>query len=297
MREIAKKPNKPYIIPTIYGVAYLFLIVNIFAMSYYRESGPFHTVGLTLIVLGLVAMIQTNANIQPVEIEFFSAEPGPAHGELPLTIVLRNKQNVPLYNLTLQLESPFALTEEKLIEELSGSASVTLRVPCKERGIFPVQRIRIGSIGYYGLFRAWKWCRLEASFTVYPEPKGSYPLPPSSSAGASQRRELGDDFMGHRPFTLGQSLKQIDWKAHARGQPLLVKDFAEQSDGPLHLRWIDVPGHDCEARLEQMSSWIMSSLVMQRPFSLEMPAKNLPEATGQDHLFQALRLLASHEEA
>lgn len=297
MREIAKKLNKPYIIPTIYGVAYLFLIVNIFAMSYYRENGPFHTVGLTLIVLGLVAMIQTNANIQPIEVELFAAEPGPARGEVPLTLVLRNKQETPLYNLRLQLEKPFALFEEKIIEELAGSASVTLKIPSGERGIFPIKRIRIGSVGYYGLFRAWKWCKLETELTVYPEPKGTLPLPHSASAGSSQRRDLGDDFMGHRPFTAGQSLKQIDWKAHARGQPLLIKDFAEQGDGPLHLRWNDVPGKDCEARLEQMSAWVMNSLVTQRPFSLEMPAKSIPEASGQDHLFQALRILAGHKEA
>jgi uncharacterized protein (DUF58 family) len=296
MRDIAKKPNKPYIIPTIYGVAYLFLIVNIFAMSYYRDSAPFHTVGLTLIVLGLVAMIQTNANIQPVDIELFGSEPGPAQGTIPLTLVLRNRQDVPLYNLTLQLEKPFSSKDEFLIEELAGSTTVTFIVPCGERGIFPIKRIRVSSIGYYGLFRAWKWSKLETELTVYPQPKGSLPLPMNSESGDSQRRDRGDDFIGHRPFTPGHSLKQIDWKAHARGQPLLIKDFADHGDGPLHLRWMDVPGHDPEIRLEQMAAWIMASLVMNRPFSLEMPQKTIAEAAGQDHLLQALRALACHKE-
>ena len=92
--------------PTLYGVVFLFLIVDIFAMGYYRDNPPFHTVGLTLILFGLVAMIHTNSNLQELDLSVERCEPGPA------------PEGQACYNLEVQLDKPFALKSPATVPEL-----------------------------------------------------------------------------------------------------------------------------------------------------------------------------------
>ena len=56
----------------------------------------------------------------------------------------------------------------------------------------------------------------------------------------------GDDFAGVRAYVPGESQRHIDWRAVARGQPLMTKQFAAEAEGvrasrffcsPLPLMW------------------------------------------------------------
>ena len=82
-------------------------------------------------------------------------------------------------------------------------------------------------------------------------------MPPDRARSAHNRPrpELGegDDFAGVRAYEPGQSQRQIDWKAVARGHPLMTKQYTTEATGALYLDFAAVPGDDTEARLAQLA--------------------------------------------
>jgi len=295
MKKVFIPTDRPGILPTIYGFGFFTLIVDVFALGFFRNSGPYHTVGLTLIVLGMVAMIQTNSNMDSVTGEVIQSEPGEEGGIARVLVVLRNGLQPARYNISLQTLKKFHLLEPPFVQELKTSCTVRLQIKCAARGVYHLQRIKVQSRGYYGLFSAWKWIFTDAKLIVYPKPEGQQPLP-ATDQGDRLRYLTGEDFVGHRPYQAGASLKQVDWKAYARGQPLLLKEFGSRGEGPIQLRFQDALGHDTEARLRQLSAWVFACAAQNRSFSLELPGYTLAEGSGREQLREALRHLASFEE-
>jgi uncharacterized protein (DUF58 family) len=299
------RSGKPYILPTIYGIGFLFLIVDIFALGYYRDNAPYHTVGLTLIVFGLVAMIHTNTNIQNVRVLVDKCEPMASGDGSQLRFSVRCLGSAPSHNLWVELGkgSAFAFERASLPEVAMGkdeTGSLTLR--CERRGIYRIDRIKVLSRGVYGLFQAWSWHEANVELIVYPKPRGSSPLPPRSDAEtktleslSSSRAVRGEDFQGHRPYTEGEALWHVDWKAYARGQEMLIKDYAGEGAEALDLHWDDTRG-STEERLEQLSAWIVGMVRAQRPFSLHLPNFDLPRGSGTRHEEKAYYALAAFEE-
>jgi len=289
------KGTKPYIMPTGYGVAFLFLIVDIFALGYARATAPFHTVGLTLIIFGLMAMIQTNSNLQNIIIDVDRCDLGEAGAKTEIQLSLRNTALIPSYNIQVQVDKPFALNQTLNVPELTFPLHLPLSVQCPKRGVYPLGRIKIFSRGVYGLFYTWRWQDIDNELIVYPAPRGTLPLP-GGSEGAAKRSLNSEDFAGHKPFVPGDSLKHIDWKAYARGSELLVKDYADQAMEALEIRWEDTNGAT-ETRLEQLCAWVILMSSTQRPYSLHLPGDVIARGIGVQHDRLALRALAAFKEA
>ena len=69
----------------------------------------------------------------------------------------------------------------------------------------------------------------------------------ASATDARARREARagsgqDDFAGLRSYQPGDSLKHVAWKAAARGQPVMTKQFTGLEAGQLWLAWSDSAG-------------------------------------------------------
>lgn len=295
------KNGKPYILPTLYGIGFLILIVDIFALGYYRDNAPYHTVGLTLIIFGVVAMIHTNTNIQNSKVVLEPSEPVEAGDHLTLFFRLSSENKVPLHNLTVELEKNLEAEPAhalEVLEDVEGS----IRVHARQRGVFPIKRVKIQSKGVYGLFRAWSWHETDGEIIVYPKAKRLTPLPEGHAANrqkdageTAREAPLGEDFQGHKPYVVGQPLQQVDWKAYARGQEMLLKDYKGDGAEAMDLYWEDTRG-STEERLEQLSSWISAMHRAQRPYSLNLPQFVLPRGSGTTHDYAAYRALAAFKE-
>lgn len=294
MKKLLVQSDRPGILPTVYGLAFFAIIVDIFALGFFRNAGPYHTVGLTLIVLGMVAMIQTNSNIDSVTVDSIQVEPGEEGATTVLRLVLRNNGTEPRFNLSILPEKKYKCTELAFITELYSNTNVELLIQCPSRGIHDLGRIRIQSRAFYGLFSAWKTIHSRTKLIVYPKPEGSLPLP-DPDAGGNLLFMAGEDFTGHRKYQAGASLKQVDWKAYARGQAMLLKEFGSHGQGPIHLQFDAIPGHDAEQRLRQMSAWIFACTAQNRAFSLSLNKKFLPEGQGIEQLHAALVYLAGYK--
>ncbi|RZA22498.1 MAG: DUF58 domain-containing protein [Proteobacteria bacterium] len=298
-----EKSGKPYILPTFYGIGFLFLIVDIFALGYYRDNAPYHTVGLTLIVFGLVAMIHTNANIQSLEVTLLDCEPMAAGDSSEIRLTVRCTGPTPAHNLWIELPQSAPYSAERVtLLEVTSETDGSLSVHCDKRGVYSIDKIKVLSRGVYGLFQAWSWHTVKTKLIVYPQPRGNNPLPTGTETQAKKlegealtKTVSGDDFQGHKPYRVGDSLQHVDWKAYARGQDMLIKDYSGEGSEALDLHWDDTRG-STEERLEQLSAWIVLMNRAQRPYSLHLPNLSLSRGSGLRHDEEAYYALAAFEE-
>ncbi|MCF7790394.1 MAG: DUF58 domain-containing protein [Victivallales bacterium] len=107
-------------------------------------------------------------------------------------------------------------------------------------GIYRLDKLSIETLNPFGLFTTYRKLRYQGIIKVYPE------LYPAASPPASGFEPMlgghykgyhstlfGEDFSGIRPYTKGDPVKFIHWKASSRGQGLYVKEFREEFSGKI----------------------------------------------------------------
>jgi uncharacterized protein (DUF58 family) len=171
----------------------------------------------------------------------------------------------------------------------------TVRFTTARRGCYETVRLTATSLYPLGFFTARRTIQARQSWCVYPMPAGSAPLP-RAPGPARQRREglrvEGDDFAGVRAWLPGESQRHIDWKAAARGQPLLIKQWAGEADEMVMLDWKDTPPAGVEARLSQMARWVVMAERAGIQYGLRIPGTTLEPGCGEAHFHACLRALA-----
>ena len=174
------------------------------------------------------------------------------------------------------------------------AASVEIDAPV--RGWLELQRIRVTSVFPLGVLRAWAYFDVHHRCLVYPAPEGLLPLPifgSAAEAAATGNRPGNEDFGGFRPYTPGDPIRAIAWKALARQEAVLVKRFTSGGSQLAWLRMADCASLlDTEARLSQLSKWVLAADRLGIPYGLELPRVRLQPSLGPDHVHECLRALA-----
>ena len=161
------------------------------------------------------------------------------------------------------------------------------------------KRLRISSDFPLGLFMAWAYFQPEQECLVYPEPKGQKKLP-AFSINEDDDAEYGsqsgvDDFSGFRKYKAGDPVHSISWKAYAKEQGLLVKQFSGKGSETLLLSW-DAVSHinSIESRLSQLCYWILLAEQASIQYALELPSIKFEAGFGNHHKQQCLEALARY---
>ncbi|MGH8280118.1 MAG: DUF58 domain-containing protein, partial [Gammaproteobacteria bacterium] len=147
----------------------------------------------------------------------------------------------------------------------------------------------------FGLFRAWSWVYMPLRVLVYPAPAtDAPPLPlPAGNTGVGRSAAQGeDDFAGLRDYRAGDSPRRIAWKASARENRLLTKQFS--GSGP-EIHWLDfgmLAMRDPEARLAVLCRWVLLAHAEDLEYGLKLPGKIIGTGRGDLHRDACLRALA-----
>jgi len=176
---------------------------------------------------------------------------------------------------------------------------VLCRLPGRNRGVTHRGRVRLSTTYPFGLFSAAWEQDVELLSVVYPAAIGAMPLSPESvsqsTAGASTTATTAqagtDDFSGHRRFSDGDPRTLIDWKAHARGGPLLLKRFTGAATSVVWCDWQATRGPR-EERLSQLCAWLVEAEHRGLRFGLRLPGREVAPDQGAAHLHDCLQLLA-----
>ncbi len=277
---MAKNRDNPYIFFSWSGVFYILTIIVVFFMSRFRSNNSnLWILGVSLIVVGIVAIIQTNENMRHISIDALPGSAVPEDDEIPVTFRIINKSKQTRFAFALA----FQKYRNKKTIEACVKASVhavnennpVLTLPSQKRGIVPIPPLLIWSFFPFGLCISWKRLVTPTYAVVYPRPEG-ISLLQHPDAGKQNDNTIGlsgiDDVVGLRRYQQGDSPNTIDWHLYARRGMLFVRSRDGGQGSEVELTWEQTQFlEDTEQRLRQLSRWIHDCQKMGIPFHLRLP--------------------------
>ena len=287
--------NRIAVSPTRNAGGFAFILAVMWYVGMGQGNGAAYLLFFLLLGVLAVSVPKTFLNLTGLKVTADSAKPAFAGQEVSLPLELVNSSGRPRCSVTVSLAG--AGPASGLVDEIPGgkAARTVIRFPAEQRGEHEISMVRLTSAWPLGFFRARRHATVRQHYLVYPKPAGDPKLPRSSGGRLSASEHVqseGDDFAGVRAYLPGESQRHIDWKAVARGQPLMSKQFAAEAGGVLRLDFNAITQPGVEARLSQLALWVIEAERARRPYSLRLPTVEIAAATGEAHYHQCLRALA-----
>jgi len=291
-----------YILPTRAGLCFGIIVFLMLVAGLNYANSLALLLAFSLAGFALVAMYQCHRNLLELALTDALALPAFAGERAAVQLALANDTRVARYRVTLaeaQLNgsSSTGAAHRAATSDLGANATgrLELSVPAQHRGVVRIERLRIESAHPFGLFRAWTWVHAPLALVVYPAPRGARPMPahPAVQFGETHRGAGdGDEWLGLRAFRPGDSPRQVAWKAYARGAPLLVKEYAASASRLRLFDFADLHELPVEARLEQLSRWIVDAEARGERYGLQLPGEQIEADHGPAHRHRTLMALA-----
>jgi uncharacterized protein (DUF58 family) len=282
-----------YILPTALGVGYGLSVFGMLlaAMNYNNNMG--FALTFLLAGLGLVTMHWCHQNLSGLVVRSLRLQPAFAGTPMRLVLALENEGRDARHDL----QAACGATRSGHIDLAAGeTGELILDLPTRRRGRLVVRRADLHTVFPFGLFRSWAWLHPQVEGIVYPAPAEHAPVPPAGgpedAEGRWDEHRGEDDFAGLRGFRPGDSPRRVAWKAAARGEELLVKQFSGSARGSHWLEWDSLPGVPAEARLAVLSRWVLDAHAGGGAYGLRIPGTEIPPAIGPAHRHRCLAALA-----
>lgn len=278
------------------------LVAVLLAMWYAgasQNNGAAYLLCFVLTSIAIVSLVHSWANLRAIALEADPIRPVFVGEELLVKIHAHSERHRAHFGIKVNARGAARPAEIGTIPA-EGSTAAELAVRAAQRGWHPTFPAQIASNFPLGFFTATRRAILAQPHFVYPEPAGTRPFPasPAASRHASDgHRTEGDDFGGVRAWRTGESQRHIDWKAAARGQPLLVKQWFGDTDETLRFDWEALADLDLEARLSQLARWIVLAERAGASYGLRLPGFTREPARGEAHYHECLRALARFDDA
>jgi uncharacterized protein (DUF58 family) len=291
-----KERKFTFVYPTASFAGLLFVLAAMWYAASSQNSAAVYLLLFSLTAVFLVSIPHTLINLAGVTIALESVKPAFAGQEVSLPIEVMNRSRAIRHGINLALSG--SGRERKRIDYLRAgkAARVTLRFPVRQRGEHKIGTLCLTSAYPLGFVRVLKKFAAHQTYVVYPKPAGDLQLPLSRTRVPHSRPQAdfgeGDDFAGVRAYVPGESQRHIDWKAVARGQPLMTKQFAAEEEDSVHLDFSALHFADVEDRLSQLALWVIEAERARRPYGLRLPGTEILPAVGQLHFHQCLRALS-----
>jgi uncharacterized protein (DUF58 family) len=292
---VVLRRGRIYILPTQLGLAYA---VMVFAMlvgglNYNNNLG----LGFAFLLagIGLTAMHHCHGTLEGLALRLHTTESTFVGRRVAFRILLANPSVAarPRIEISADDARPAAA-------DLDPGATVEreLSIAAARRGPVPLTRYEVSTRHPLGLFRAWSVVHPDHRAIAWPRPapRGRPPPAVETDTGGAQDRARGDeDFVGLKPFQLGDPLHRIAWKSYARGHGLHAKQFAGTDVTSYVFDWESLAGLGAEARLSQMCRWVIDAHERGEAFGIRLPGSSIPPNVGRAHREHCLTALALFE--
>lgn len=297
-RDQDKKPrrSRTWVRPAGGCTGFFALVVAIWYSGASQQNGAAYLLCFTLVGVAFVSILHTWNNVNALEIRCGPMEPVFVGDDMHISLSLRSRGKRGVEGLLIG--KPKSPDEVELIPP-GKAIRCDIVKKARLRGRFETLTIKSWSIWPLGLFRAFRKDRIQARHYIYPRPEGDLPLPTGlgqgSTTGVRQRAE-GDDFAGVRDYRQGESQRHVDWKAFARGHPMVIKRFLGDVDETVWLAWESLQGVPPEMRLKQLARWIVVAERGSVAYGLKLPTGEIPVSRGESHFHRCMRALAEMPE-
>jgi len=299
------KRNRLYIFPTQHGLVYACMLAVMLLGAVNYTNNMAYMLTFMLGSLFMVCMLHTYRNLRGLGIRTNDAKPVFAGEVAQFPLILDNRTGPRRNSISIHPWPKLRRERKKQgkgIEQIRLDARQLYReyLPflAVSRGYLVPARLRIQSSWPLGLFRTWAYLDCKSTCIVYPKPFGNPGLPgltEDSSQEQAGEQPGAEDFTGFRHYHPGDSIRNIDWKALAREQGLLVKKFSGSGARRLILNW-DQTAHlvDIESRLSQLALWLIRAEQGGVRYGLIMPGTQIDIDHGEVHQHKCLHILATY---
>ncbi|MBL9133710.1 MAG: DUF3488 domain-containing protein [Verrucomicrobiaceae bacterium] len=290
----------------------LALLTMLGAMWYAAEAqsnGAAYLLALLAGVLAVVSVLHARANLRGLSIRARHTATGREGVSSRVKVELVNGAAKPARGIEVIVEGAARGSFVDLVEP-GQTRFVELPAPTQVRAGASL-RLMVRSVYPLGLYSIEGVVETAGARRVHPKPSGNLPLPPAQPLSPQARLEVsdrgggvvargGDDFAGTREWQHGDSPRHIDWRAVARGRPLVVKTWSASQNAAVLIDW-DAIALPEVARAGQIARWIEQCGQEARPFELRLPGVVIPTGTGESHTRRCLDALsdfvAEHDDA
>lgn len=298
MADRSPLPPRVWVLPNRRTPGLVAVVVAMWYAGASQGNGAAYLLCFVITALSLVSIIHGWNNLRGIALDAGSVPPVFAGEELSAPIEAKSVARRAHFALRIAGSSgkhPSAIA----VLEPGQSQRAEVRIEAARRGYFRELRVRLSSCYPLGFFSAQQSVVIGQDYHVYPAPLGDRALPrafaPTRQPQAGARVE-GDDYGGVRVWQPGESQRHIDWKAAARGQPLLTKQWMGEVEEILCFNWEDLGGLDIETRLSQLAKWIVLAERGTFAYELRLPGNTIDASRGDTHYHTCLRALAEFAE-
>ena len=286
----------PLVYPTAGFGALLFVLAAMWYAASSQNSAVIYLLLFLLASVFLVSIPQALINITGVTPRVESAKPTFAGDDVSLPVEITNSSRATRYGIEVVLPDADKTRGRLDCIPRESADRLAFRFPARHRGEHKIGMLDLTSCYPLGFVRASRRFVSNQTYLVYPKPSGNPQLPTSRPRFADSwvQRGVGhgDDFAGVRPYVRGESQRHIDWKAVARGQPLMTKQFVAEARGAVSLDFSELPLDDVEERLSQLALWVIEAERARQPYGVRLPGIEISPALGQMHFHRCLRALS-----
>lgn len=277
-----------YIAPSGFGIGFtvLLLVMLVGALNYANNAALLLT--CLLGAAGAASMLLTFRDLDGLRLVSVRADETTAGQPVRLTLTFES----PSPRSALRID--FATAGTAFAIGAAGSALVGIDLPTTQRGWRPLPRLRVWSTWPLGMFRAWSWLYPDQSVLIWPGAEAAGP-PPRMPADDTRwpRLRQGEDVVSLRTYRRGDPQRHIAWKASARHEMLLAKDFEQPEARPVwSLDWRQLIALDTEARIARLARWLGEAHAQGRGYSLWLPSGFIDTGAGRVHYARCLDALA-----
>ncbi len=282
-----------YILPTRDGLffAVVLILMLIGSINYSNSLG--YLLCFLLASLAVVSILHTYKNLYRLELNMGEIKPVFCGQMLHIPLLINNL-NGPL-RTALYFKLQHGETLALLDIDANTSSTFVLKYKTRHRGRLKLEGLRISSRFPLGLFQAWSILNFSRHALVYPRPANHDRQAPEQIPASYNEGEQGlgdDDFSGLRNYQPGDTLHHIHWKALAKKQGLLSKQFGANDLPQQWFDWRSLAPLDTEARLCQLTRWIIEAQKNGTAYGLWLPGNRIVPANSHAHQHRCLRLLA-----
>lgn len=287
--------RRVYVLPTRAGLAFATALglMLIGAINYNLSLG--YALIFLLAGLGLVTLLHTFRNLVQIEISPGRIEPVFAGDIAHFGLRLHNRRKQGRFAINLNFAGGDAVSVDLAPET---TTSINLLLQAKRRGWMRPGRVTLETRYPLCLVRAWSYVEPDMRCLVYPRPEVSPPPLPLSATGEAGGARSGkgtEDFSGLRTHQPADSPRHVAWKAVAREQPMLTKQFTGASAAQVWLDWNELPtGLGTEARLARLTRWLLDAHAQGLAYGLSLPGRKISLGHGARQLQDCLEALALH---
>jgi uncharacterized protein (DUF58 family) len=279
-----------YVMPTMFGVWFGVLLATTLIGGLNFNNNMALLIGFLLAAIAQLTTLLAYRNLVGMELSSIRSEAVFAGEFAQFRVYLKNPEA--RHRFALQLSSSLATDTSDI--EASETAVLVLKQKAVQRGWLEMMPFNIENRFPLGMFRAWSVIIPTSKCLVYPRPSPQPPPLPRSGRGdeGTTRVGEGEHFHGLRKYRPGDALKSIAWRASARHDKLLTREYESPQQEACELNWYLMKENSVEEKLSVLTAWILKAERQLIPYSLELPTDALPASHGPEHRDACLKMLA-----